>query len=85
VSTSVVATERLYLTADQSRLVRQGDTAAASLYCGAGTRIGEAEARALGYFDLFPAPKASPAPADKQMPAPRNKGRAKTTKKAGEG
>lgn len=37
--TNMIAAERLYLTADKGRLVREGDPAGAFLYCAAGDEI----------------------------------------------
>lgn len=37
--TNMIAKERLYLTADKERLVREGDEAGATLYCAAGDEI----------------------------------------------
>lgn len=44
----MLATERLYLTADQKRLVREGDPEAAFLYCTPGDLIPDEAAARFG-------------------------------------
>lgn len=46
-----VAQQRLYLTADKDRLVRQDDPAAAFLYCTPGDEIPESAAERFGLVD----------------------------------
>lgn len=47
----VIAKERLWLTADQDRLVAEGDDAAAFLFAGVGTRFPRADAERYGLLD----------------------------------
>lgn len=70
--------KRLYVTADRSRLVAEGDPAAAFLLVGAGGEIPEAEARRYGLLaEPESAPeKAKPKAHDKARHGPpENKGR----------
>lgn len=59
-----VATERLYLTADRDRVVREGDPEAAFLLAGVG---GELSAETAERYGL----KQASAPTDKAVSAPR--------------
>jgi len=60
---SIIPGRRLWLTADKSRLVEDGDPDAATLYCGPTDGISEADAKRLGL-------KAAPPPEDKAVKAP---------------
>lgn len=73
--TMMVATERLYLTADRKRLVREGDRRAATLYCTPGTQIPASAVALFGLVDgaLPDTPAATPAKRPKSKPAPANK------------
>ncbi|MDA2936830.1 hypothetical protein MYX75_01020 [Acidobacteria bacterium AH-259-A15] len=57
-----VAEERMYLTADKSELVPEGDEKAAFLYATPGTRIPEAAAVKFGLELPRPEPKPRPRP-----------------------
>jgi predicted flap endonuclease-1-like 5' DNA nuclease len=48
---TMIATERLLLTADKSRLVRDGDPEGKTLYCTPGTEIPDSAARLFGLVD----------------------------------
>lgn len=67
-----VLTERLWYTADKSRAVKEGDSAAAFLLGGPGQVIDMAEAERLGLVDA-PEKGKKPAP-NKKKEAPANKG-----------
>ena len=54
----MVADRRLYLTADKTRLVEEGDPAGAFLYCSPGLEVDEAELRRLGGAKVIPEAKA---------------------------
>jgi hypothetical protein len=60
---SIIPGRRLWLTADGTRLVEDGDLDARSLFCGPGDEISEADAIRFGI-------KASPPPEDKAVKAP---------------
>jgi len=47
----MIAKERLYLTADKSKLVRTGERGAATLYCTPGTQIPDSAAERFGLVD----------------------------------
>ncbi len=47
----VIARERLYLTADRKRVVREGDKAAAFLFAAIGASIAVGDARKFGLLD----------------------------------
>ena len=49
--TNMIAAERLYLTADAKRLVREGDEAAASLYVAPGDEILPSAVERFGLVD----------------------------------
>jgi hypothetical protein len=74
----VIAERRLFLTADQERVVEEGDPAAAFLFAAPGDDISDEDAEKYGLN--APAPKAptkeAPKPEDKQAAAPANKARA---------
>jgi hypothetical protein len=72
---SVKATERLYLTADRERVVKEGDPDAAFLFSTPGKEISAEDAKRFGI-------KAASKPADKQAPAPENKASGVTIKRA---
>lgn len=58
---------RLYLTADESELVEEGDPRAAFLWAGEGTEVSDEDAERVGYKP----PRKSAAPAeDKAVSAP---------------
>lgn len=78
--TMMVATERLYLTADRKRLVREGDRRAATLYCTPGTQIPASAVALFGLVDgtLPDTQKAPPAPATSVTPAATPAKRAKS-------
>jgi hypothetical protein len=66
------APRRLYVNADRSKVVDEGDPEAAALLVGAGGQIEEAEAERLGLLDKKAQAKA---PATKQVDhPPENKG-----------
>jgi hypothetical protein len=60
---NIIPGRRLWLTADGTRLVEDGDLEARSLFCGPGDEISEADAERFGL-------KASPPPEDKAVKAP---------------
>lgn len=70
----VKVTERLYLTADKERVVKEGDPAAAFLYATPGKEITAEDAKRYGI-------KAAAKPADKAEPAPENKASGVTVNK----
>ena len=78
-----IADRRLWLTADRSRVVEEGDPAAATLFCSAGRAIATADAERLN-ISQGPSGKLSikkkKAPEDKMRAAPENKA---TKKKKG--
>jgi hypothetical protein len=67
----VKATERLYLNADKSKVVPEGDPEAAFLFATPGTEISAEDAAKYG----LGAKKAAAKPADKQAAPAANKGR----------
>lgn len=73
---SYVTKERLYFTADRSKVVRSGDPAAAFLFAGVGKEISDADAERYGIGrKAAPKPegKAVEAPEDKAVDVPENK------------
>ncbi|MEL6485877.1 MAG: hypothetical protein AAFQ13_01855 [Pseudomonadota bacterium] len=81
------AAERLFLTADRSKLVRDGDDDAAFLYASPGDTIPQSACEMFGLVDgKLPAPKTpdpKPAPAKKAKSAPANKSKPAPANKAG--
>lgn len=65
-SDKVTVTERLYLTADRERVVKEGDPAAAFLFATPGKDVSAEDAKRYGI-------KEAAKPADKAAPAPENK------------
>lgn len=63
---SHIATEKLWLTADRSRLVKDGDPEAAFLFCTPGKALSDEDAKRYGL-------KAKAKPANKEAEAPENK------------
>lgn len=64
---------RLYLTRDHSRVVPEGDPAAAFLFCGTGCQVPAAEAERYGLLAPQPEPaQEEPQPKGRRRPA--NKG-----------
>ncbi len=71
----MIAKERLYLTADKSAVVAQGDERAAFLYCSPGDEIPDSAVKLFGLVDggLKPATEPEPSKPKKEKPAPENK------------
>lgn len=65
--------KRLYLTADKTRVVEEGDPAAASLLINAGGELDDATAERYGLQSGPQAEKGKPAPANKALTAPETK------------
>lgn len=65
---------RMFLTADRSRAVPEGDPAAAFLLVGTGCQLSTEEARQYGLLDVAEEAKAAQPKANKSRPAPANKG-----------
>lgn len=68
-SDKVTITERLYLTADKERVVKEGDPGAAFLFATPGKEISAEDAKRYGIASK----KAAPKPADKEAEPPANK------------
>lgn len=69
-----IAAERLYLTADKSKLVAEGDKAAAFLYAGKGDTIPESACERFGLVDgKLKAAKGGKPPSNKGGKTPANK------------
>lgn len=73
---TVTVEERLFLTADKEKVVKEGDPAAAFLFASPGEEIDAEEAKRYGLTSR----KAAAKPEDKKAAAPANKAR-KATKK----
>lgn len=78
----MIATARLYLTADKARMVAQGDPEAATLYCVPGDNIPPSAVSRYGLVDgalgvaaeaVAVPPSPPPTPAKKAKAAPPNK------------
>lgn len=74
----MIADRRLYLTADKSEVVEEGDARAAFLFVTPGKEISAADAERYGLSETKAAPKAE----DKQAPAPANKARKAPARKS---
>ncbi len=70
----MIAAERLYLTADRQRVVREGDTEAAFLYAAPGDEIPDSAVEMFGLVDgTIAGGKEAAASADKEAGPGRNK------------
>lgn len=69
---TMIATERLLLTADKSRLVRDGDPEGKTLYCTPGTEIPDSAVKLFGLVDGTIAAKAKGGKATGGKEAPAN-------------
>jgi hypothetical protein len=67
------AKERLYVTADRSKVVKEGDPNAAFLLVGKGQEIHPKLAETYGLKESAPKKKKAEQPEDKQAKAPENK------------
>lgn len=75
---SFKVTQRLYLNADKTKVVKEGSPDAAFLFATPGKEIPAAEAEKYG---LTKSAKKADSPEDKKAAAPANKARKSTTKK----
>lgn len=73
-----ISDRRLYLTADKSKVVEEGDLEARFLYATEGTRIPAADAIRFG---LVKSEKAAPKSEDKAAPKSADKAKKKASKK----
>ena len=75
------ATTRLWLNADRTKLVPEGDEECAFLFCGVGETVSKTDAEKYGLLKPK-AEKQAEAPADKQAAKPADKQRKKGEDKA---
>jgi hypothetical protein len=80
VTEKVKADRHLYLTADRTRVVEEGDPDSHTLWVSPGHSVPLEDAQRLGAVELMSHPRGSsvkqaPAAANKQAPAPSNKAR----------